>query len=402
MTVANKNQVRTARPARRFKIKRDVVAGQQAELLLRVRAEEGLSRVDLARRMNLAPSTIGIYVDHLVEEGFLFEGKAAERDFGRPPTILAPNPQGGRFIGVDFEARNIMAIAVDFSQRPIKQFHDTIAATESVESILSKIEHAIETVNDGDERKLLGIGVGVPGVIDPVQGVALSYKHIPGWANVPVTDRLAKRFGVPVFVENTIRSMALAELWFGQCRGLRNFICVGLRSGLGAGIIIDGQVYRGTDNRAGEIGDWPCACTGDDRSAKREGFARLEDLTSLQALRRRFAPGSEKEPGAASFEVLAQAARAGDRTVLGFLDQAAEALAVVLTQLNCVFRPEKIVLAGAFADFGDQFLGRLERALKNLDLPGGAPVIVNSLLGPFNGALGAAALAVHEWKPVPA
>jgi len=60
---------------------------------------------------------------------------------------------------------------------------------------------------------------------------------------------------VPVFVENTIRTMALAELWFGQGRGLRNFICLGARSGLGAGIIIDGQVYRGADNRAGEIGD---------------------------------------------------------------------------------------------------------------------------------------------------
>src|SRR5512135_1141529 len=111
MPVAAKTRSRPPRAVKRFKIKRDTVAGQQAELLLRIRAGEGLSRIDLARSLNLAPSTVGIYVDHLVQEGFLFEGKALERDFGRPPTILALNPQGGRFIGLDFEARNIMAVA---------------------------------------------------------------------------------------------------------------------------------------------------------------------------------------------------------------------------------------------------------------------------------------------------
>jgi len=403
MPVASKPQGRGVRAVRRFKIKRDAIASQQADLLLRVRAQEGLSRVDLARSLSLAPSTVGIYVDHLVEEGFLFEGKAAERDFGRPPTILALNPQGGRFIGVDFEARNIMAIAVDFSQRPLKQFHDTIGASEGVESILKKIEHAIVTVGAGDERKLLAIGVGVPGVIDPARGVALSYKHIKGWENVPLVERLTRRFGVQVFVENNIRSMALAELWFGRGRGLRNFICLGLRSGLGAGIIIDGQVYRGAGNRAGEIGDWPCVVPG--ASANRR-FMRLEDIASLQSLRARL--GATAQSGAragtrgeTSLEALVQAALAGDKVVLAFLDQAAEALGLVLAQLSCTFAPEKIILAGAITVFGEMFLRRLEPHLQALGRPGRPPEILNSQLGPFNGALGAAALAVHEWKPVP-
>ncbi len=411
MPVVNKTPGRSPRPAKRFKIKRETIANQQADLLLRVRAQEGLSRVDLARSLNLAPSTVGIYVDHLVEEGFLFEGKAAERDFGRPPTILALNPQGGRFIGVDFEARNIMAIAVDFSQRPLKQFHDTIAAAEPVESILRKIEHAIETVGNGDDRKVLAMGIGVPGVIDPVKGVALSYKHIQGWENVPLVSRLTKRFGVPVFVENTIRTMALAELWFGQCRGLRNFICLGMRSGLGAGMIIDGQVYRGADNRAGEIGDWPCALVGANdagRPPAGKGFTRLEEIASLQSLRNRLAvstrPGSGSPDASRAeppLEALLQAALAGDKVVLEFLDRVAEAFGLVLNQLNCAFNPEKIILAGAFTVFGEIFLRRLEQSLSRFAPPGGAPVIVNSQLGPFNGAIGAAALAVHEWKPVP-
>src|SRR5262252_8629236 len=258
MSVANKTRRRTngGKPGR-FKIKHEAIANQQADLLRRVRAQDGLSRVELARSLNLAPSTVGIYVSHLVEQGYLFEGKTTERDFGRPPTILALNPQGGRFIGVDFESRNIMAVAVDFSQRPLKRLHDTIPAGETVENILRKIEHAIETLLANDGRSVLGIGVGVPGVIDPNSGIARSYKHIQGWENVPLVKRLKERFGLPVFLENNIRTMALAELWFGQGKGSANFICVGVRSGVGAGIIVDGQIYHGADNRAGEIGDWP-------------------------------------------------------------------------------------------------------------------------------------------------
>jgi predicted NBD/HSP70 family sugar kinase len=411
MPVESKIPGRAPRPGKRFKIKRETIASQQADLLLRVRAQDGLSRVELARGLNLAPSTVGIYVDHLVEEGFLFEGKAAGREFGRPPTILALNPQGGRFIGVDFEARNIMAVAVDFSQRPLKQFHDTIAVAEPVENILCKIERAIESVGAGDDRKVLAIGVGVPGVIDPAKGIALNYKHIKGWANVPLVSRLTERFGVPVFVENTIRTMALAELWFGQGRGLRNLICLGARSGLGAGIIIDGQVYYGADHRAGEIGDWPCvleSVNGADSSPPLRPFARLEEIASFQAVQNHLAASTRTGPDSAAaprtevaLEALVQAALAGDEIVLGFLDRVAHAFGLALNQLNCAFNPEKIILAGAFTVFGDVFLRRLQQSLRAFAPPGGAPVVVNSQLGPFNGAIGAAALAVHEWKPVP-
>jgi N-acetylglucosamine repressor len=407
MTVASRIQSGAPGSPKRFKIKRETVAGQQAELLLKVRAQDGLSRVDLARSLNLAPSTVGIYVDHLVEEGFLFERKAVERDFGRPPTILVLNPQGGRFIGVDFEARNIMAVAVDFSQRPLKQVHVRINVADSVENILRKIEGAIKSVMAGDDRAVLGIGVGVPGVIDPARGLALSYKHIKGWVNVPLMSRLEKRFRVPVFVENNTRTMALAELWFGQGRGLRNFICVGLRSGLGAGIIIDGQVYRGADNRAGEIGDWPLVLPYEEKQRGSHGagtFARLEDITSFQARERGLDVSAFPEPDSRRGESLGslrRAALAGDKAVLGFLDRAARAFGLVLNQLNCVFNPERIIVAGAFTIFGETFLGRLQQSLNAFAPPGGAPAVVNSQLGPFNGAIGAAALAVHEWRPVP-
>jgi N-acetylglucosamine repressor len=396
---------RSERPRRpgRFKIKHDSIALQQADLLRRVRAREAMSRVELARGLNLAPSTVGIYVDHLVDEGFLFEGKPTERESGRPPIILALNPHGGRFIGVDFEARNIMAVSVDFSQKPIKEFHGIIAPSDTVDDILRKIECAIREVALDDVRPLLAIGCGVPGVIDPAHGIARKYKHIKGWENVPLVERLVEKFKVPVFLENNIRTMALAELWFGQGRGLSNFICLGIRSGVGAGIIMNGQVLHGADNRAGEIGEWPCALTKNNGQTGHGAFGRLEEIASFSSITSsRGAAYTAAHPGALEMPLteLVMAAEAGDREVLAILDGAAQTFGLALNQLNCAFNPEIIVMAGVFTTFGDLFLDRLNKQLSNFAGIAGAPRVVNSALGRFNGALGAAALAVHQWKPL--
>jgi predicted NBD/HSP70 family sugar kinase len=383
---------------RRFKIKHETIAHMEGDLLRRVRAQEGLSRVELARDLNLAPSTVGIYVDHLIAEGFLSESKRVGSEFGRPPTALALNPQGGRFIGVDFEARNIMATSVDFSQRPLEQYHGTIAESDSIDVILAKIEHSICEVLSKDGRRVLAIGVGVPGVIDPVHGVARHYKHIRGWSHIPLAQRLSQRFGVPVFLENNIRSMALAELWFGQGRGLEDFICLGMRSGIGAGIILGGHVYRGSNYLAGEIGDWPCA-SGEAGAS----VSTLEEIASLRGLQTALAAGGAAHLAAAGeefgVEQLLKAAQEGDETVRSLLDRVARTLGLVISQLNHAFNPGKIILAGIFPAFGGVFLERLGECFQHASRSADLPPLAVSDLGKFNGAIGAAALAVHQWKP---
>jgi len=383
---------------RRFKIKHDTIALLEGDLLRRIRAQEGLSRVELARDLNLAPSTVGIYVDHLIEEEFLSESKRVGSEFGRPPTGLALNPLGGRFIGVDFEARNIRATAVDFSQKPLKQYHGTITAADSVEVILVKIEHSINEVLSEDRRRVLAIGVGVPGVIDPVHGVARQYKHIRGWSHIPMAQQLSQRFGVPVFLENNIRSMALAELWFGQGRGLEDFICLGMRSGIGAGIIVDGHLYHGSNNLAGEIGDWPCA---DGESGA--GVSTLEEIASLRGIRAALASNGAAQLAAEGEEFRVEhwvkAAQEGDEMVRILLDRVAKKLGLVISQLNRAFNPGKIILAGAFPALGGIFLDRLRECFQEASRSADLPPLAVSDLGEFNGAIGAAALAVHKWKP---
>ncbi len=418
--MASKPHPARQRPgSRRLKIKHKAVANLEAELLRRVRANRGLSRVDLARELHLAPSTVGAYVDRLITEGFLSERQKAERDFGRPPTLLSLNPGGGRFIGVDFEAHNIMATVVDFSQEPMRQIHKTIQASDSVEQIIRKIERAIEDLMNHHSREVLGIGVGMPGIIDTSRQMALHYIHIPGMEKIALGKRLADRFKVNVFLENNIRSMALAELWFGQGRGLNNFVCIGIRTGIGAGVIVQRRLLHGKSNLAGEIGDWLCpvapiqACAGARDRTKGwtcDKLLPLEEIASVPAVLESVRIAVEKDPrsilagrkGAITLEDVTQASRLGDPVVRRGLEGVAQTLGWVVCQMDSLFNPEKIILAGPLVIMlGESLLAPVRKAVAQFcsELHQEAPLVVDSELGNFNGALGAAALALHEWKP---
>jgi glucokinase len=386
----------------------------ESEILKEVRAHPGISRVELARELQIAPSTVGNYVGRLITEGFLLESKGAESEPGRPRTALRLRPEGGQFIGVDFEARNILAMAVDFSDRPLRQARRQIQKADSVADIIRKIEEAIAEVLPATRGRLLAIGVGVPGLIDPAAGVALNYKYINQWRNVPLVAPLAKRFGVPVHIENNVRSMALAELWFGLGRGFKDWFCLGIRSGIGAGIVAGGQLLRGADHRAGEIGRWFCPAsphlaahffTPQDMAA---GNLELQEVASVRAMlaaaeqARAAGKTTLAEPGKSIvFDDLVRAAQQDDETTLQIVGFAAEMLGWAVADLALVLNPSRVIIAGPLTLLGDHLLVPLRKRAGEIMLASGAeaPLILNSTMGEFSGAMGAAALAVHEWKP---
>lgn len=380
-------------PRAAIKTKHKIVARIDADLLKHVRKHNGLSRVELARALNLAPSTAGIYVERLKKKGFLIEGERVERRHGRRPTLLMPNPDSGRFVGVDFEAHSLMTMVVDFSLQTVSRSTRPIAKGDTVERILKKIEESIHAALKDDPKPLLGVGVGVPGVLDVVHGTASSYEFIEGWKNIPVASLLATKFDAPVHVENNIRCMALAELWLGQGRGLRNFLCLGVRTGTSVGIVLEGELFRGSHGGAGEIGNWPAAgITGKARA----GTQTLEAAVSLDTV---LAAASKATGREMDMAALRSAVGVGDRNALKVLEDAASVHGGIIRQLYFLFDPERIIVAGPLAELGAAYLTPLAAAA-DLRLDAAAPLIVNSAFGQFGGALGAAALALHRWKPV--
>ena len=389
----------------------------ESNILKRVRASNGVSRVELARHLGLAPSTAGIYVERLIEEGYLEETDKAERETGRPPTLLRLNPERGEFVGVDFEARNIMAVAVDFSDKPLRNAHLRIAESDTVEQITREIEQAIKKVMPEDEERLLAIGAGVPGLVDSDHGIALHYEYIANWKNVPLAAGLRKKFGVPVFLENTTRTMALAELWFGQGLGVSDFLCIGIRSGIAAGMIIDGRLYCGAGHAAGELGRWRCpivsgktAAWFDAETGGASSFGpELQEVASVRAiqraLERAIASGQKSllrnSTRPIPMEDIVRAVQQRDPLALLVVNEVARCLGWAISQLVFANDPAKIMIAGPLTMLGDHLLQPLRAVVDSLMPPENRRTaeIVHSTMGEFIGALGAAALAVHEWKP---
>jgi predicted NBD/HSP70 family sugar kinase len=378
--------------------KRLSVAKIQSMLVRRLRIGREVSRVELARQLNLAPSTVGLYVDGLIADGYLREGCKAKRASGRPPTILELNPQAGRFIGIDFEAQTLRAIAVDFSQTTLDEREYAILATDGVDEVLAKIEQAIREIG-GKGRRLLGVGIAVPGVVDPKRGIGLHYRHIRDWCDVPLLQWIAERVRRPVYVENNIRAMALAEQWFGQGRRLENFLCLGIRSGIGAGVVVDRRLLGGAQNLAGEIGGWRCH-NGNTLEAEASVAAVLSRLG--EQARAGGATSLPVKHGRVALADVLQAARDGDALTLDVLQQASVAVGAAIAQFSLLLNPERVIVAGPLSELGDIFLQPIrDAAAEFLSLPFETmPTIVASQLGAYAGAIGAAALAVHEWRPV--
>jgi predicted NBD/HSP70 family sugar kinase len=385
------------------KIKQTAVAKLEADLVRRLRVRGGASRGQLARDLDLAPSTVGIYVDRLIAEGLLREGARVAREVGRPATLVTLNPDGGHFVGVDIEGRSAMITVVDFSQKALEQAQVRLRKAETAEAVLGRIVDVVADLAARGGRPLLGIGVGVPGALDAARGVGIHYEHIKGWRDVPIARMFEERLSVPVFLENNIRSMAMAEMWFGAARGARDFICLGVRSGIGAGIVTHGRLQHGHDNMAGEIGSWPCPAAAAATGARKPSpttFEPLESLASMSGLARRINErlGAEDEWNA---DQLVEAAGRGDRVVGDCLRAAAEACGWVAGQLNLALNAELVVLAGPLTALGDQFLRPMAEAVRKSlpPLHSTMPRVECSQLGPFVGALGAAAMAVHHWQP---
>lgn len=369
--------------------KPQAVADLESAIVRRIQGAGELSRVELSRALKVVASTTGIYVDRLVADGFLVETSGAERGLGRPPVLLRLNPRAGRFVGVDFDARQIQAVSVDFAQNQLVEARRMIPAKADAQGVLSLIADAIRAAaGRGHRRDLLGIGLGVPGLVDPPRGMSLRYNFLPDWVDVPIGPLMAEQFGVPVSLENNLRAMALAELHSAAAQGARNLVCIGIRSGIGSGVVADGQLLTGATNQAGEIGRWIYPPAG-----RLDGVGRpqtIEDIASVSALL--------AKAGLATADELLGKLQLGDRQLERLVTAAARVHAWTAHQLVALLDCERLVVATPLLA-SDAYRRALFAAAERFGGQWLSGRLYASELGPFAGALGAAALAFQNWRP---
>ncbi len=231
-----------------------------------------------------------------------------------------------------------------------------------LEEFACRIERIVSS-NSNSDLQLASIGISCGGPLDSKRGVIMSPPNLPGWDNVPVVDFFKERFGVPVSVQNDANACALAEYLYGSGRGAKNMVFMTFGTGLGAGIVIDGKLYSGANDNAGEIGHIRLAPTGPvgyNKEGSAEGFCSGAGIARLAKIR--------KGLDLTTKEIFARV-RAGDPDCTEVFRESAEKLAAILAFTIDILNPEVIALGGVFMRNADLFMPIVDPILNREALP---------------------------------
>ncbi|WP_166647010.1 ROK family protein [Prosthecobacter fusiformis] len=361
-----------------------------ASILLQLRGQQATSRSSLAKVTNLSPSTVGIYVDHLLSLGYVNESGLEQGAMGRPQRKLTLNPDIGWFVGVEFNAERVQAVRVDFAGNLISSIVRPLPPGVTTSVVLEEIRQSIHALARVAPGNLMSIGVGVPGLVNAASGMAMHYSFIPDWRDVPMVQTLKKEFPVTVTMENNLRAIALAERWFGGGRHLDDYVILGPRRGFGVAIMKNGQLVRGGHQAAGEIGRWPWPLDG-------TGGEVHDELTASAVWQKLAgAPQDATLPADLRSALHAYADEAGV-----VWQQIITDYARVIGILHLLLDAKTYFLHGPLTALGNRFCQEItERSIQLMPaLRSMPPEIVPSDLGDEAGALGAASLAMEAWVP---
>jgi predicted NBD/HSP70 family sugar kinase len=370
-----------------------------AEIIRKVRDHGGLSRVELARELGVAASTVGRHVDALVASGYFTETVEPTKEAGRPPTKLRPNPGKGCFIGIDFHISSLFATVVDFAQQVVVQKSIAVDGTRGAKHLLQQVTTAVKEIAKASPYPLLAAGIATPGRVDSQRGIALNYIFVDGFKDIPLAELISAELHVPVYIENNIRTMALAERWFGRGLGCQDLICLGARIGVSAGVIRNGELATGHRELGGEIRGWNCPtfdAVNETWNWSRDSI--LESAASVTAVLARY---QQLSGLSVDQQTYLEAAAAGDAHALIALKEAASAQGWAISQMAQIIDPEVVVLAGPLTALGDVYLNTVnEVALQFESVYHPSMPIYLSELGEQAGAFGASALALSRWRPI--
>ena len=302
-------------------------------------------------------------------------------------------------IGIDFGGTSVKAAVVRGGE--ILDLSPPIA-TQDFHSPQELITAILRTIEDLRARHpaVVAIGIGVPGFVDFEKGLVLDLTNVRGWQKIPLRDPLSAVCGLPVCVENDANCMAFAEWKLGAAMGLTHIVCVALGTGVGGGIIVNGQMLRGAKFGAGEIGQTSIDYQG--RPGHYGNLGALEDYIGNQeitrdALTAYHSAGIPKDTEQCTPAALAEAAQHGDPVALAQWDKIAQMLATAMMNACWLLNPEALVIGGGVARAGEiLFKPFREHLLRQLSGPfKNGLLILPAAFGHEAGMIGAAALALQ-------
>ncbi|MEC0238713.1 ROK family transcriptional regulator [Paenibacillus dokdonensis] len=305
-----------------------------------------LSRADIARLTGMSPTTVSRIVSELYHLDFMHEIEQETTSVGRKAVFLQVNPQSVLSVGVEIDKANIRIGVIDLDGRVIGsrmiERQKNEASEITLEHIAGGINELIEE-ESFDRRRIVGIGVGLPGIIDHASGTAVLSAQL-GWKQTDIAGVLKKHTGLEVAVDNELKVKSLAEHMYGSAKGSNRSVLIGFGSGVGSSLIIDGEIYRGESNSAGEIGHTVIDPNGILCECGKVGC--LQTYIAEASLIEQ----SNKIKPITSLDELFQAKHNGEFWASSILERAMTFVAVTISNIACMYNPDTVILTGKLVE----------------------------------------------------
>jgi len=386
------------------------------DILEILRRRGPISRPDISKEMGVNVVTVSNYVDDFIKHKLVYEKELDVSEGGRRPVLLDLNPQGGYVIGAGLNLMNMVGLLVDLKGNIITktQISRPKASVKEITECLLEIIREILRRSKEYAPNIKGIGVGIAGLVNKKDGSIhwpqkMDHYYTYASVDLPLRELIEKEFNIPVLIENDATAACFGEHWLDLERGLKNVIY--MFSGVGCGIMVNGEVYTGTDGYAGEVSiynfkeqdlfncdlgrgcflkrwEMDLGITGEVReilARDREAAAGFFKLTSSNI-------------NNVDLKSVFIANRAKDVIALSALDRAAKRLGIKIAYLVNLFNPQVVVIGGGLEEAGDDFLNKVTSTVKDWafrEVTGGLK-IVYSQLRENAVAMGAASLVMQK------
>lgn len=388
----------------------------KATILNAIRTKGPISRVGISQLVKLSGTTISVIVDDLLKDGFIYEVGTDESTGGRKPILLELNPLAGYSIGIDLgETDSLFGAIVNLKGEFIESRRKSIGPSPNIDTIVSSIKDTIRELISNmavDPEKLLGIGIGIPALVDIRTGIVHSASNLGIWNDLPLKTIIEEEFGITTYIDDSVKARAQGERWRINGDVIRdNLLYVTVGKGIGAAIIADGKIYRGEDSIAGEFGHITVDLNGPRCSCGNRGC--LEAMASEGALVRMamdrlqtgvattLTPEILKSVGV---QAIIDAARSGDRFAIELIRGATVILAAGIGSAINLLNPAVVVMSGTMIQKAwDLILEPLKQELtcRTLETPYEKVKIIRAGLEGEKTAVGPALLVLQEFFNYP-
>ncbi len=362
-----------------------------------------MSRAEIAQRTGLSRSTVSEIVEQLLATGLVAEVGAGESRGGRRPIVLEFQDEAQVILGVDMGASHISVGLTDLRGRFLAWHTERHPVRTDPDGSLRRIVdagHRCLAEWGGRRKRLMGVGVAVPCPVDPRNPYRLSRLVLPAWGGRDLGAELREAFGVAVMVDNDASLGALSERWWGAGRGLDDFAFVKVATGIGAGFILHGRIYRGSSGVAGEIGHLTIDPNGPICNCGNRGcLSTYVGTEALLARAKELQPAYPEsrlagiEPSIAAIE---QAHHDDDPLAVRLVQEMAEYLGIAVADLINLINPAAVIMGGEISRLGERLLAPLRETIHRRTFVGSvaAAAICTGELGVRDITLGAATLVL--------